>query len=275
MSCLVPPLQLTAVEYRKPLEGGKTKPRLVVANDERNQTKQVVLKLRLPTASVGAREGHYAGTSLACELICAALARAIGLNVPDYAIVKITPGLANSIHETSTRNLFLNNIGLNFGTIYHASFALWDPMSDKPSPVVIDQLEDILSFDSIIINGDRQISKPNLLYRGDEFLLIDHSLALPVHFWDQQTFASLPHILRRIIKEHCVSRHLIRRGCSYRRVFDCWQERINTQELEELRAMLPASWEHNPGDIDKIFGFLDDRNRCFADMSNSLTGVLS
>ena len=257
------------------MDGGITKPRLIVAIDDNNQTKEVVLKLKFPTTSVGPREGHYAGTSLACELICAALARAIGLNVPDYAIVNIAPGFANSIHETSARNLIMNNIGLNFGTEYHESFALWDPISYKPSPAAIDQLEDILSFDSIVINGDRQFSKPNLLYRGDEFLLIDHSLALPVHFWDQQTFASLPHILKEIIEDHCVKRHLRRRSSSYSRVFDIWQERINSQALEELRAMLPESWEHKPGDIDRIFMFLHGRNRHFSDMSNSLMEVLS
>lgn len=255
------------------MEGGNTKPRLVVAADEYGQTKQVVLKLRHPTTSVG--DGHYAGTSLACELICAVLARAIGLEVPDYAVIEVTQGFADVIRDNSTRNLLLNNIGPNFGSVYHESVALWDPMFRNPSQVVIDQLEDILSFDSIVVNGDRQIDKPNLLHRGDELLLIDHSLALPVHLWSQQMLASSPLFPEEHIKKHCARLCLEKQGRPYRKVLDNWQERITTQKLEELRAMLPASWEHNPGDIDKIFGFLDDRNRCFADMSNSLTGVLS
>ena len=273
MSCLVPPLRLVAVEYRTIMKGGNTKPTLVVAEDECDETRQVVLKLRRPTASVG--DGHFAGTSLACELICAALARAVGLKVPDYAIVEITRGFANSIQKSSTRNLFLNNIGLNFGSVYHKSFALWQPMSYKPSPVVIDQLEDIISFDSIVINGDRQISKPNLLYHGDEFLLIDHSLALPVHLWNQQTLASSPLFPQEHINKHCASHHLRGLGHSYKRMFDNWRESINTQVLEELRAILPVSWEHKAGDVDKIFRFLDKRNRRFADMSDSLRRVLS
>ena len=275
MSCLMPPLRLVAVEYRKPLKGGKTKPRLVVAIDDRYQTKQVVLKLRFPTSSVGAKVGHYAGTSLACELICAVLARVIGLRGPDYAIVEVTRGFADLIDDNSARELLQKNVGLNFGTVYHESFAPWEPRSFKPSPVVIDQLEDILSFDSIVINGDRQISNPNLLYRGDEFLLFDHSLALPVHLWDQQTLTNSPLFPKEHIEKHCASSCLMKQGRSYGRIFENWQERINTQTLDELRAMLPATWEHKAGDIDKIFTFLHSRNRRFAEMSDSLRRVLS
>lgn len=273
MSHLEPPLQLFAFEYRRFMEGGNTKPRLISAIDDSDHTKQVVLKLRLPTTSVGTREGHYAGTSLACELICAILARTIGLKVPDYAIVKVTRDFANSIHDASIRSLFQDNIGLNFGSVYQPSFALWPSKSEKPSLDVIDQLEDILSFDSIVINGDRQISKPNLLYRGNQLLLIDHSLALPVHLWDERTIAMSPLLPEKHIKNHCATQLLMRQGRAFRRVFDKWQERINSQVLEALREMLPASWEHKRGDIDKIFAFLRGRNQRFTEMSNSLTEV--
>ena len=145
----------------------------------------------------------------------------------------------------------------------------------KPSPAIIDQLEDVLSFDSIVINGDRKSSNPNLIYRGDRLLMIDHSLALPIYLWEEQALASLPPVPEDIIKKHCANRHLRGRRRSYWRVFDNWRERINTQELEELRAMLPDSWERNTGDIDKIFRFLDNRNQRFAEMSDTLMGVLS
>ena len=255
------------------MEGGNTKPRLVTAIDEHDQTKQVVLKPRIPTASAG--DGHYAGTSLACELICAVLARAIGLNVPDYAIVDISPTFANSIHDSATRELFRNNIGPNFGSVFQKSFALWQPKAHTQSQELIDQLEDVLTFDSIVINGDRKMSKPNLLYRGDQLLLIDHSLALPVHLWKQQTLASSPLYPVEHIKTHCASQHLIRQACSYSRVFENWEERIAILELEKLRTLLPDAWQHKPGDFDKIFAFLSGRNQRFAEMSNYLMEVLS
>lgn len=272
MSYFVPPLRLDAVEYRPIKMGGSTEPRLVVAEDEFHQKRQVVLKLMRPATPVG--DGHYASTSLACELICSALARAIGLKVPDYAIVEITQGFANSIHDISTRRLFLDNIGLNFGSEYRKSIPLWAP-TYKSSQVVITQLEDILCFDSIVINGDRQRSNPNLLYSDGKLLLIDHSLALPVHSWNPQVLAKLPPVAEQIIEKHCAIRVLKGQGCSFRQAFDRWQERINTQELKGLRAMLPDSWQRNMGDIDKIFTFLNNRDQRFAEMSDTLMGVLS
>ena len=139
----------------------------------------MVLKLRHPSTSVG--DGHFAGTSLACELICAVLARAIGLKVPDYAIVEVTPLPIQFMR--GTRNLLLKNIGENLQQWFHQSSALWQPMSREPSQAVIDQLEDILTFDAIVINGDRQSSNPNLLYRGDPFVIDAH---WQVHLPNQQ-----------------------------------------------------------------------------------------
>ena len=270
---LVPPLRLVAVEERKPMGEGQTKPRLVVASDEHDQLKPVVLKLRHPSTSVG--DGHFAGTSLACELICAVLARAIGLKVPDYAIVEVTREFANSIHDRSTRHLFVKNIGENFGSVFHPSSALWQPTSREPSQEVVNQLEDILTFDGIVLNGDRQISNPNLLYRGDQLFLIDHSLALPVYWPSEQKLKSSSSFSEDNILDHCASLHLKGRDCSYSRVCDNWQARINTQKLDQLRAMLPPSWEHKQGNIDQIVRFLDRRNRHLANISTNLMRVLS
>ena len=269
---LVPPLRLVAVEDRGPMGRGRTKPRLVVASDGHDQLKKVVLKLRHPGTSV--KDGHFAGTSLACELICAVLARAIGLKVPDYAIVKVTQEFANSIHDSSTRHLFFDNIGENFGSVFHQSSVLWSS-TFQPAQVVIGQLEDIITFDGIVINGDRQISNPNLLYRDDQLFLIDHSLALPVYWQSEQKLKSSFSFSEDNILDHCASSHLKRQDCSYSRVCNNWQERINTQKLEELRTMLPSSWEHGPGNIDRIFRFLARRNLHLADISTNLMRVLS
>ena len=270
---LTSPLRLVAVQYRRRMKGGKTAPRLVVAHDEDRQRKSIVLKLRCPGTLVG--NGHYAGTSLACELICSVLARAVGLNVPDYAIVEVTQRFINSIDDNSIRDLLSKNIGPNFGSVYHQSLTSWEARYHKRSQVVINQLEDILTFDAVVINGDRQISNSNLLHRGNQLLLIDHSLALPVYLWEQQELTKSPLFPLGSIMKHCASQHLKGSDGSYRRVLDNWQEKINTQKLSELRAMLPPSWERQQGDIDKIFGFLNNRDQRFSDISTCLMRVLS
>ena len=112
ISTLTPPLRLAITEDRGIILGGQTQPGLFDTCDEQGQLKEVVLKLRQPDAVFG--DGHYAGTSLACELICAVLARVVGLNVPDYAIVDVTQDFAKSLDDNPTRDLLLDNIGPNF-----------------------------------------------------------------------------------------------------------------------------------------------------------------
>lgn len=269
---LTPPLRLAAIEDWGITLGGQTRPGVFDTCDEQGQLKEVVLKLRQPDAAIG--NGHYAGTSLACELICAVLARTVGLNVPDYAIVDVTQDFAESFDNNRTRDLLLNNIGPNFGSVYDASLFEWEAEDQIRSQILIDQLEDILTFDAIVINIDRYGGNANLLYSHDLLVPIDHSLALPVHWWQQDMSLTPPPHLEIKIREHCAGQLLKGKGCSYRRVFDRWQERIDAQKLEELRAMLPSSWEHQQGDIDKIFTFLKGRHQHFSKISTRLKEVL-
>jgi hypothetical protein len=269
---LTPPLRLAITEDWGIILGGQTRPGLFDTCDEQGQLKEVVLKLRQPDAVFG--DGHYAGTSLACELICAVLARAVGLNVPDYAIVDVTQDFAESLDDNPTRDLLLNNIGPNFGSVHDQSLYEWEAGDQVRSQVLIDQLEDILTFDAIVINIDRHASNTNLLYSHNLLVPIDHSLALSVRSWQQDMLVNPLPRLEINIREHCAGQLLKGKGCSYRRVFDRWQERIDAQKLEELRAMLPSSWEHQQGDIDKIFTFLKGRHRHFSDISTRLKEVL-
>jgi hypothetical protein len=80
------------------LVDGKTRPLLVFGLNDSDRTK-LVLKLRHPESPVG----HFGPSSLARELICAVLARRLGLPVPDYAIVRAAvaqPLLKNSVLAT-------------------------------------------------------------------------------------------------------------------------------------------------------------------------------
>ena len=273
IATLTPPLQLEAAEYRKGMSGGLTQPKLVDALDKHERYKRVVLKLKNPGPPIG--EGHFAGTSLVCELICAVLARALGLNVPDYAIVKVTRDFANSVPDKSIRHLLMKNIGENFGSVHNPFLALWNARYVNRSQVLLNQLEDILTFDAVVMNGDRSILKPNLMHRGNLLVPIDHSLALPVHLWEQDMLNNPPLFPERNIRMHCAGQLLKRRGCSYRRMLDNWQERINSQKLDELREMLSCCWEYEQGDIDKIFSFLKRRDLHFTDISTHLMGVLA
>ncbi len=102
--CLVlqPPTLLKAEEYRGEKLSGETRPLLIGARTSDGKTAvEVILKLRRPDSGI-----HFEGTSLACALICAVLARALGLPVEDYAIVEVTkvpgcPSLVSGSAECS------------------------------------------------------------------------------------------------------------------------------------------------------------------------------
>lgn len=97
MSELEGPERLFAFEFRRRLSGGVTRPALVVATDEDGTEVEIVVKCRRPDV----RDGHFGPTSLACELICAVLARGMGISVPDYYVVEISSQLAKSVPDQS------------------------------------------------------------------------------------------------------------------------------------------------------------------------------
>ena len=266
-----PPLQLEAAEYRRVMSEDAPRTLLINTFDKYKKYKLVVMRLRDP----GTQVGHFGGISLACELICAAIARELGLNVPEYAVVKVTRDFVQSIRDKRIHDLLLMNIGEHFGSMYHRSLPTWNAEYYNPSQESIRKLEDILTFDAVIMNSERTIWNPNLLSDGSLLIPIDHSLALINCLLDPSMFDAPLILAEHDILNHCVAQQLRWKGCSYRRILDKWEKTINSNKLNELRKMLPCHWYNNQDDIDKIFSFLESRHLNFRDISNHLMEVLS
>ncbi len=249
------PRRATCVEYFRMLTGGTTKPLLVGAIDDEEARHELVLKFRHPDS----REGHYGGTSLACELICSVLGRAIGLTVPDYFIVDVPRELPDCINDAKLQELFTRNTGCNFGSRFHHGMSLWDGRRLEGRRSFIRKLEDVLAFDATVINGDRKADKSNLLWRGKEIMLIDHSLAIPVHQWEQDLIVSSPLFPAGEIREHCSFRSVAGKHRQFMDLLDAWRERITADDLACIRDMIPVGWETSQGDLSRIFSFLTGR----------------
>ncbi len=271
---LMPPLKLTCFEYRRRLDGGVTRPLLMAAVDNSGKEYQVVLKVRQPDV----RDGHFEATSLACELICAMLARAGGLAVPDYAIVEVPAALLQypqAVPDERVRHLLKANLGPNFGTIYHEAAHTWHPSrAALITTELLGVLTDVLTFDATVINGDRTGTKPNLLWNGKQALLIDHSYALPIHTADEATLASSPLFPESSVRAHCTFDILTGRGSAFDRLLTTWQAAVSDGDLQQLRGVIPASWERRTGDLDKIFRFLMARPARFADIHTDLKRIV-
>jgi hypothetical protein len=260
---LEPPLSLVCTEYRVRLTNGSlSQPLIVGAEDDTGTMREVVLKVRTPDRGV-----HFGPTSLACELICAILARALNLPVPQYAIVEIPPNFPDVVPDPDIKNLLAANIGENFATIYQHGYSIWFPAMPKSSSV-LDDLEEFVGFDTVVLNHDRTAQKPNLLVKGEDFMLIDHSLALhpllPANYLMDAA---------RVLK-HCSARVLYQKSRKYEEPGQRWKVQIGTSDLDRLRSLIPTSWETKPGELDKIFDFLSQRPLIFSHNSQHLRSVL-
>lgn len=268
---IVAPLNITCFEYRRRLEGGATRPLLVEAADESGNEYSIVLKPRHPDV----RGGHFEGTSLACELICAILARASGLAVPNYFIVDVPEALPEAVPDEAVRRLLRSNIGPNFGLLYHEGVTTWQPeKATNSTEGLLQSMEDVLTFDATVINGDRKQNKPNVLWDGSQLLLIDHSNAVPVHLWDEETLLSSPLLPENEVRQHCTFGRLTGHNRQYKTIIESWQDCIEAEDFERIRSLIPDSWERNTGDLDKVFSFLQGRSSRFDDVSADLRRIV-
>ncbi len=252
------------------MEGGLTRPLLMAAMNESGRESLVVVKLRHPDHP----GGHYEGTSLACELIVSMLARSVGLPVPDYAVVDLPREILPAISDRQLRDLMGRNIGPNFGCVYHEGMALWDPGLRPKSPEMVDALADVLTLDATVINGDRKGARPNLLYRGESILLIDHSLALPVHEWNAEAIAYSPVFPAEQVRAHCTFGALAGRTRSFDKLHGRWQTEVSAMDLDRIRTSIPTEWERRSGDLERIFSFLAQRPQRFSDIAADLRRIV-
>lgn len=262
------PLRYRCVEFRRVLSSGNSQPLLVVAKEPDGGTTQVVLKVREPSVP----DGHFGATSLASEMICAVLARVAGLTVPDYGVASVSREFAESVPDKDVRRLLLANVGPNFATRYLGGRSTWLP-SYSPRGDLLERLEGVIALDCTLVNGDRTRSKPNLLWDGDDVVLIDHSLALPVHAWSDEELNESPLMPERHVKRHATYVALLNQGQSYQALLDAWTG-LPWTDVVTLRSWIPPEWERKRGDLDRIFAFLERRSVRFRDIRHELLRII-
>jgi HipA-like protein len=238
------------------MDGGLTRPFIVLAEDAEGHEVEAVLKVRTPDNA----DNHFGPTSLACELTCSILAKALGFSVPDYAVVQVSDELAAAVSDAAIRATLTANIGPNFGSRLLEGVTDWDEDHQHATPEVLQLLEDVMCFDSVALNDDRRAGRPNLLWRGQELTLIDHSLALTVFTWRPGGTNHMTLLTDAQVREHCAFKALANKGRTFAELAGRWGARIDAADLQAARAAIPAEWETTPGHLDQIFGFLNLRH---------------
>jgi hypothetical protein len=156
---------VTATRYITPLREGGSLPGLMEADD----LGTYVVKF------TGAGQGRKV---LVAEIICTALARILGLPVPDLALVELDPLLAPAEPDEEVQDLLRRSAGLNLGIDYLPGALDFDPAVFGGDGELSGR---VLWFDALVQNVDRSWRNPNMLHWGGRVVLIDHGAALTFH----------------------------------------------------------------------------------------------
>jgi hypothetical protein len=178
----------TATRYLQPLREGGSLPAVV----DTDGGGLFVVKFR------GAGQGAKA---LVAELIVGMLARALGLPVPNLALIEVPTAFGRSEPDPEIQDVLRASHGVNVGLRYLDGAFNYDNTA-AGELVSADFATRLVWFDAYVTNPDRTHRNPNVLIWERRPWLIDHGAALYAHHdWDAVDEARLHTHFPRI-REH-------------------------------------------------------------------------
>ena len=210
------------MRYVTSLREGGSLPALVETHDG----KCFVTKLR------GAGQGPLA---LVAEIITGELARVLGLDVPEIALIDLDPAFARNEPDAEIQDLFRASSGLNVGLEFLPEATCYDPASgDRTDPRTASLT---VWLDAFTLNIDRTPRNANLLCWREGLWLIDHGASLYFqHHWQgaeskiASPFAPIhEHILMPWAEDIAAASTLA-------------HERLTESILREIVGLVPESW---------------------------------
>jgi hypothetical protein len=156
---------VTATRYVTPLREGGSLPGLFEASD-------------LGTYVVKFRAAGQGRKALVAEVVAGELARALGLPMPELALVALDPAIGAAEPDQEIQELLKGSAGLNLGMDYLPGSLGYDPLA---FPVDGGLASRIVWFDAFVRNVDRSWRNPNLLLWHRKLYLIDHGASLIFH----------------------------------------------------------------------------------------------
>ena len=236
----MPLRRLAATRYVTPLREGGSMPAVVEADDQG----LYVLKFR------GAGQGPKA---LVAEAICAGLARALELPIPEVVLMDLDAELARTEGDPEIQDLIKASAGLNLAMDYLPGAVNFDPVAEQPDA---DLASRIVWFDAFISNVDRTARNTNLLMWHRRLYLIDHGAALYFHHgWDGDT----AHATRSfaLVRDHV----LLRWASQLASVDASMAQRLSGDVIAGVVAQVPDDWLQGPDS----FGAPDVQRTAYVD----------
>ncbi|GHC81399.1 hypothetical protein GCM10007079_21280 [Nocardiopsis terrae] len=157
--------KVIATRYVLPLREGGSLPGLVEADD----LGMYVVKF------IGAGQGRK---TLVAEVITGELGRALGLPVPELALVEFDAVIGRGEPDQEVQELLKASGGLNLGMDFLPGSLGFDPLTFDVEPAFAGR---VLWFDALTGNVDRSWRNPNMLLWHGRPYLIDHGATLIFH----------------------------------------------------------------------------------------------
>lgn len=181
----------------------------------------------------GAGQGPKA---LISELLAAELGRALGLPIPNAAIVVLEDGFGAAEPNPEIQDILRASVGANFGLAFLSGALGFDLAAD--AGLISDELAaEIVWFDAYVTNVDRTIRNPNLLVWQGRPWLIDHGAALYVHHrwagWRTRVDSRFPQI-----RDHV----LLPRAADLAAADARLRPRLDERVVREIVQQVPDEW---------------------------------
>lgn len=210
--------QISATAYLTPLREGGSLPGLVEADD----LGTYVVKF------TGAGQGPKA---LVAEIVVGELGRALGVRVPDLALIEVDPEIGRREPDQEVQDLIAASAGVNLAMDFLPGSVGYDRHFEVPRA----DAARVLWLDAFVANVDRSARNTNLLIWHQDLWAIDHGACLRFHHaWGGlDTFARSP---------YAYSDHVLRGVGNPRRVHDELREQVTPSLLEALLALVPDAW---------------------------------
>ncbi len=170
---------------------------------------------------------------LVAEVVCAELARALGLPVPRLVTVDVAPELAVGEPDVEVQELLQRSAGRNLGLDYLPGALDFEAGADGVDCRLAGR---VLWFDALVGNVDRSWRNPNMLFWHGKLELIDHGAALTFHHhWPGATAA--------VARPYDAAAHaLIECEPDVPAADAALAPRVTRPLLEEVLAEVPDDW---------------------------------
>ncbi|HEX8488466.1 MAG TPA: HipA family kinase [Propionibacteriaceae bacterium] len=210
--------EITATAYLTPLREGGSLPGLVEADD----LGTYVVKF------TGAGQGPKA---LVAEIVVGEIGRALGVRVPDLALIGVDPEIGRREPDQEVQDLIAASAGVNLAMDFLPGSVGYDRHFEVPA---VDAAR-VVWLDAFVANVDRSARNTNLLIWHRHLWAIDHGACLRFHHsWGSvEAFARSP---------YAYTDHVLRGVANPRRVHDDLRTRVTPALLAEVLALVPDAW---------------------------------